>query len=64
MGTCLSAADLVARALLKTRGSFVGCMGWPDCDVAYPLPQGRVEALEERLSLSRVWRSSLKGSAV
>lgn len=39
--------DLVIKSSAKTRGSFVGCMGWPDCDVTYPLPSGvRYEALE------------------
>ena len=39
--------DLVVKSSAKTRGSFVGCMGWPDCDVTYPLPSGvRYEALE------------------
>ena len=38
--------DLVAKSSAKTRGSFVGCMGWPDCDVTYPLPQGKIEAIE------------------
>ncbi len=39
--------DLQLRASQKTRGMFIGCAGWPDCDVTYPLPQGRVEALPE-----------------
>ena len=38
--------DLVVKTSAKTRGSFAGCMGWPDCDVTYPLPQGKVQALE------------------
>ena len=38
--------DLVAKTSAKTRGSFVGCMGWPDCDVTYPLPQGKVETID------------------
>ena len=38
--------DLVVKTSAKTRGSFVGCMGWPDCDVTYPLPQGKIIALE------------------
>lgn len=25
---------------------FIGCAGWPECDVTYPLPQGKVEATE------------------
>lgn len=38
--------DLVVKTSAKTRGSFVGCMGWPECEVTYPLPQGRIEPLE------------------
>ena len=26
---------------------FIGCAGWPDCDVTYPLPKGKIEALPE-----------------
>ncbi len=40
--------DLQLRASSKTRSMFIGCAGWPDCDVTYPLPKGKVEALEER----------------
>ena len=39
--------DLCVKTSAKTRSSFVGCDNWPDCDVTYPLPQGRYEALEE-----------------
>ena len=39
--------DLVMKSSAKTRGSFVGCMGWPECDVTYPVPQGRISPLEE-----------------
>ena len=38
--------DLVVKTSAKTRGSFAGCMGWPDCDVTFPLPQGKISALE------------------
>ncbi|MBQ3106488.1 MAG: DNA topoisomerase I, partial [Eggerthellaceae bacterium] len=37
--------DLQLRASQKTRGMFIGCAGWPECDVTFPLPQGKVEAL-------------------
>lgn len=40
--------DLQLRASQKTRSMFIGCAGWPDCDVTYPLPQGKVESQEER----------------
>ena len=43
--------DLLIKQSVRTRGSFIGCSGWkPDgegCNVTYPLPQGKVEALEE-----------------
>ncbi len=39
--------DLQIRASAKTKSMFIGCAGWPDCDVTYPLPKGKVEALEE-----------------
>lgn len=39
--------DLVMKQSAKTRGSFIGCMGWPDCDVTYPVPSGvKVSPLE------------------
>lgn len=39
--------DLQLRASQKTRSMFIGCSGWPDCDVTYPLPKGKVEAIPE-----------------
>ena len=48
VGVCLkSGHDLLIKSSAKTRGMFVGCSGWPDCDVTYPLPQGKIEAVEE-----------------
>ncbi len=39
--------DLVMKRSMKTRGSFIGCMGWPDCDVTYPVPSNvKVEPIE------------------
>ena len=39
--------DLVMKHSPKTRSNFIGCMGWPDCDVTYPVPSNcRVEAIE------------------
>ncbi|MEN6429649.1 MAG: topoisomerase DNA-binding C4 zinc finger domain-containing protein, partial [Coriobacteriales bacterium] len=32
----------------KTKGQFVGCSAWPDCDVTYPLPQGKIEPVAEQ----------------
>ncbi|MBS5865255.1 MAG: DNA topoisomerase I [Coriobacteriaceae bacterium] len=47
VGTCPKCGrDLVMKHSAKTRGSFIGCMGWPDCDVTYPVPTGRIEPLE------------------
>ncbi len=39
--------DLLMKNSAKTRSSFIGCSGWPDCDVTYPVPQGKIEPLEE-----------------
>ena len=39
--------DLQLRASQKTRSMFIGCSGWPECDVTYPLPKGKIEAQEE-----------------
>jgi DNA topoisomerase-1 len=39
--------DLQLRASQKNHSMFIGCAGWPECDVAYPLPSGRVEALKD-----------------
>lgn len=40
--------DLQLRTSQKTRSMFIGCSGWPECDVTYPLPKGKIEALEEK----------------
>ena len=48
VGVCKkSGHDLLVKSSPKTRGQFVGCSGWPDCDVTYPLPQGKIEAVPE-----------------
>ena len=39
--------DLQIRASSKTKSMFIGCSGWPECDVTYPLPKGKIEAQEE-----------------
>lgn len=39
--------DLQIRASSKTKSMFIGCAGWPDCDVTYPLPKGKIEAVPE-----------------
>ena len=40
--------DLQIRASQKTHGMFIGCSGWPECDVTYPLPKGKIEAQETK----------------
>lgn len=48
VGTCPKCGgDLCVKSSAKTRANFVGCNNWPDCDVTYPLPQGKYEALED-----------------
>ncbi len=39
--------DLQMRASQKTKSMFIGCAGWPECDVTYPLPKGRVESVTD-----------------
>ncbi|MBQ9043315.1 MAG: DNA topoisomerase I [Eggerthellaceae bacterium] len=39
--------DLQIRASSKTRSMFIGCAGWPDCDVTYPLPKGKIEVADD-----------------
>ncbi|MGI6755006.1 MAG: DNA topoisomerase I [Atopobiaceae bacterium] len=39
--------DLVMKSSAKTRSNFIGCMGWPDCDVTYPVPTGRIQPLPD-----------------
>ncbi len=31
----------------KTRSNFIGCSGYPDCDVTYPVPKGKIASVEE-----------------
>ena len=48
VGTCPKCGgDLVVKSSAKNRSSFVGCNSWPECDVTYPLPQGKYDAVEE-----------------
>lgn len=52
VGVCpVCAHDLVMKNSPKTRSHFVGCLGWPDCSVTYPVPTGRIEALEGEASI-------------
>lgn len=39
--------DLLVKSSAKTRSKFVGCSAWPDCDVTYPLPQGKLDVTDE-----------------
>lgn len=39
--------DLLVKSSAKTRSKFVGCSSWPDCDVTYPLPDGKLETVDE-----------------
>ncbi len=46
LGICpKSGHDLLIK--YSKSGQFVGCAGWPDCDVTYPLPQGKIVPVEE-----------------
>ena len=48
VGTCpRSGHDLLVKSSVRTKGQFVGCAGWPECEVTYPLPQGKIEPVEE-----------------
>jgi DNA topoisomerase I len=49
VGTCPeSGHDLLIKYSPKTRSYFVGCQGYPDCKVTYPLPKNaRYAAVEE-----------------
>jgi len=44
--------DIVVRRSMKTGGQFAGCSGWnaegTGCDVSYPLPQGKIEPLDDQ----------------
>ncbi len=51
VGSCPKCGkDLVIKNSPKTQSRFIGCMGWPDCDVTYPVPgknSDKIEPLEE-----------------
>lgn len=47
VGTCPKCGkDLVLKNSPKTRSRFIGCMGWPDCDVTYPVPGNTADKIE------------------
>ena len=39
--------DLLVKQSAKTRSSFIGCSAWPECEVTYPLPQSKIQTVEE-----------------
>ncbi|MBE6464017.1 MAG: DNA topoisomerase I [Eggerthellaceae bacterium] len=39
--------SLQFRVNRRTGGKFIGCSGWPECDVKYPMPNGKVEVVDE-----------------
>ncbi|MCR5845717.1 MAG: DNA topoisomerase I [bacterium] len=39
--------DLLLKSSARTRSQFIGCSAWPDCDVTYPVPQGKIQPVEE-----------------
>ncbi len=48
LGKCpKSGHDLMVKYSPKTRSHFVGCTGYPECQVTYPLPKARYEAVPE-----------------
>jgi DNA topoisomerase I len=48
LGKCpKSGHDLMIKYSPKTRSHFVGCSGYPDCDVTFPLPKARYESVPE-----------------
>jgi DNA topoisomerase-1 len=48
VGSCTKCGnDLLVKSSPKTKGQFVGCSGWPECDVTYPLPQGNIVPVDE-----------------
>jgi DNA topoisomerase-1 len=48
VGSCPKCgSDLLLKSSAKTRSNFIGCSAWPNCDVTYPVPQGKIEAVEE-----------------
>ena len=52
VGTCPKCGkDLQLKASAKTKSMFIGCDGWPDCDVTYPLPSGKIETSEDKCEI-------------
>jgi DNA topoisomerase-1 len=52
VGACpVCGKDLLMKNSAKTRSNFIGCSGWPDCEVTYPVPQGKIDPVEELCSV-------------
>ncbi|MDR0350099.1 MAG: DNA topoisomerase I, partial [Coriobacteriales bacterium] len=48
VGACpVCGKDLLMKSSAKMRSNFIGCSGWPDCEVTYPVPQGKIDPVEE-----------------
>jgi DNA topoisomerase-1 len=48
LGKCpKSGHDLMIKYSPKTKSHFVGCSGYPDCDVTFPLPKARYESVAD-----------------
>ncbi len=52
VGACpVCGGDLLIKQSARTRGSFIGCSNWKatgdGCNVTYPVPQGKIEAVDE-----------------
>ena len=48
VGTCPECGkDLQVRHSRKTRSAFIGCSGWPECNVTYPVPRGKLLGVAE-----------------
>ncbi len=39
--------DLLLKSSAKNKSRFIGCSAWPDCDITYPVPDGRLRPVEE-----------------
>ncbi|MDR0350281.1 MAG: DNA topoisomerase I [Coriobacteriales bacterium] len=48
VGACpVCGKDLLMKSSAKTRSNFIGCSGWPECEVTYPVPQGKIDPVLE-----------------
>ena len=39
--------DLLLKTSAKNRSRFIGCSGWPECDVTYPVPDGKLSHVDD-----------------